>query len=541
MALPSKFDRKQLSNLTQDLTPQCKIVVYPWNMTTLTQNSGQDTQLAKTTPLDVSSQVVGCTFSKQMGQPAGSFSFTLSNSPQYGSGDWKDILKRGTWCVIYMTQNGDLVTTSKVGRPDQNAKKQDEAQNIRCIGFIDRVASKVEMTGNGTFDITYEVSGRDFGVVYEDTSIWHNVFQFDKIMLESLANNQLNITGAVTVDVAMGIIHDLFFNPKSIPGAKVNNTKSLTTIALQWLMPAQLMTDIGLGSSPSSYWGELSDIKKFSPTAANLAIERPTDYLSGNAWAQLKKLSVPEFHELFTETDFSGAPHLYFRPIPFGIDNSNYPALSKFVTKYKDVPSIQIAALDLIDATLGEDNHARYNSFLVTLSTGLINVEDNISLLAGSGFPLHIQDSIKRYGFRPMHVTVDSIVKSAERANGTGNPEILKQFNQLMFDYWNLAVFAETGEINLIGQTGVKLGKCMTFDDASPYVYGKRYYIEGYTDTFATDDKGAPSWTQSVMVTHGFFEADLLDQSNIGNRALPFTHQGEFTSAGNARTGDQPK
>lgn len=530
----------KLSNKTQDLVAQCKVVVYDWQTTALQIDSGNDSGLSKTESIDVSSQILSCNFSKSMGAAAGTFSFTLSNSPNFGSGDWKDIIKRGDWCVIYMSQEGELAMAGSVGPPDAKAQKKEEAKKIRCIGFIDRVAVKAEITDRGAFDVVYEVSGRDFGVVYEDTSIWHNVFKYERIMLDAIGTSQLNITGAVTLDKAITLIHDLFYNPKSVPGAKVQDNGSLLSTALQWLMPRQMLQDIGLKVDTTPFWGELSGIKNFSPTEANLAIEKPTDYLSGNAWEMLKKLSVPQFHELFTETTKDGLPQLTFRPIPWAIDKSKYPTVGKKIKLYKDLEAITMEAINVIDFDLGEDNHTRYNSFLVTVATSLIGTEDNISLLDGSGFPKNVQDSIKRYGFRPMHVTVDALVKNAEMSDGKSNAKILVEFNEVMYDYWNNAIYSESGSINCIGQNSIKVGKCLNFDENTPYVYGKRYYIEGYSDSFTVDEKGASTWVQNITVTRGFEEIDLKTKSGFGERDTDFNHEGEYTPAG-AATGKQSK
>lgn len=527
-----------LSNNTQDLAAQCKIVVYDWTTTTLTLDQGVNSDLTKTDSIDVSSQLISFNYNKSINSAAGNFTFTLSNSPNFGSDDWKDIIKRGDWCVIYLSQDGDLLMASQVGTPNPNAAKLEEAKKIRCIGFIDRVSVRAEMTDRGAFDVVYEVSGRDFGVVYEDTSIWHNVFKYERIMLDAVATSQLNITGAVTIDKAITLIHDLFFNPKSVPGAKVQDNESLLSTALQWLMPRTMLQDIGFKVDSTPFWGELSGIKNFSPTEANLAIERPTDYLSGNAWEMLKKLSVPQFHELFTELTDNGLPQLTFRPIPWAIDKSKYPTIGQKIQLYKDVEAFTIDALDIDDFNMGEDNHSRYNSFLVTVSTSLINTEDNISLLQGSDYPKNVQDSIKRYGFRPMHVTVDSIVKNAELTDGKGNAKILVEFNELMYDYWNNAIYAESGEINCVGFNETKIGRCINFESNVPYIYGKRYYIEGYSDSYAVGSKGEGAWNQTIMATRGFEEDDLKTKSGFGDRDTVFNHAGEFTPAGSA-TGSQ--
>lgn len=518
----------KLSNEVQHLTPQCKVVVYPWNEI-LNNPDLDDASLASASRLDISSQVQSVTYTKSMGGAAGNFSIQLTNSPNYGSNDWKDIIKRGYWLVIYMTNHGDLAMNSVVGPAKSSVQ---EAKRIRCIGYVERVAVNGSVLENRAIDQGYTVTGRDFGIVYEETNIWHNLFQFDKIMLDSIAQTKLNITGAVRIHEAMKLIHDLFYFPMNIPGAKVNDNKSLLSIGLQWLMPKEMMRDIGYNLAAlakGTYWGALPDIFKADETGAGIAVEKPGDYLTGNAWDQLRRLSCPPFHELFCELTDSGKPQLIFRPIPWGIDQSKYPQNAKNIKLYKDLdPVVKIRAVDLYTYNLGEDDHSRYNSFLATVSTGLINVEDNISLLTGKGFPKNNSASIRRHGFRPMHVTVDSIVKNEELGNGTADMIQLTEFNEILYDYWNPAVFGETGSVSINGQSGVKIGRVMKFANDLPYMATKRYYIEGYTDTFMVGEKREREWTQEVQLTRGFEEADLKAKKGFSVRNTPFTAPGHF-------------
>lgn len=526
-------DRFQLiQNTTQEINSQCKVVVYDWDQKSLGFDSS-NSALSKSSPLDISSQIIACSFNKTMQSPSGQFSITLSSSPNLegSSGDWKDIIKRGSWLIIYMSQDGDLLISPEVGKPNRSNIAA-EAKKIRCIGYVDRVAPRTEVNEKGAFDITYTVTGRDFGCIYEDTNIWHNVFKYERVILDSIATSELNITADVSIKTAMETVHDLFFFPKNLKGAKVNDNNSLTEIALQWLLPRQLVIDVGFRNidSSGSFWGGLKGIKNFDETAANIAIEKPTDYLSGNAWSQLKQLSVPEFHELFTETTDDGLPQLTFRPIPFAIDKSKYKTVGQYVQLYKDLnPLVEVPSIDVLTTNLAESDYERYNSFLATVATTLINTEDNISILQGSDFPKNIQDSIKRHGFRAMHVTVDSIVKNAENSNGRGNPKLLIEFNELLYDYWNNAVFAENGSCMLIGRNNIKVGKCLKFGESTPYVNGKRYYIEGYTDTWTKEENGSEIWTQEVMLTRGFEEIDLRRKSGFGSRNEEFKQEGEFT------------
>lgn len=524
--LPSP-ERPGYSHDTRDVIAQCKIVVYDWVSNVLTIPGGPNAILAQAKPLDVSSRVINCTFTKTISKPSGNFSFTLSNSPQRGTGDWKDIIKRGSWCVIYMSQDGDLVMPSDPGSPifsTQNSPK------IRCIGFIDRVAVRGEVNDRGAFDAVYEVSGRDFGVVYEDTDLWHNIFAMDKIMLESFGAGGLNFLGNIPIDNVISFLHRLIYNPKAVPGASPRDN-SLLSIGQQWLMPSQLLKDVGIRSGLEPFWGEL-DVLDISPTKATMPVASAASFVHGGAWDALKRNSVPQFHELFTETTDAGLPKLVFRPMPFAINKLKYPTVAPTIKHYMDVTAVTVEPIDVISFNLGEDNYQRYNSFFTKVSSGLINVANDITGIEAFGFPRHVKDSIKRYGFRAMHLSIDSLVKNAEKTEGASDIRLLGEFNELSYDFFNNLVFSETGDIVMVGNNKIKVGKCVRFQEGTPYIGGKRYYIEGYTDSFLVDEKGATSWTQTVMVTRGFEESDLLKGGGFGDRSVSYEEQGEHTPSG---------
>ncbi len=532
---PKEF---KYSNETKNVNTQCKVVIYPW-IEVLNNPSLSDTELAKAGRLDISSQVESVTFQKNMGAAAGSFSIQLTNSPGIGSQDWKDIIKRGFWCVIYMSTEGDLAINPEVG-PNVAKNNKAEAARIRCIGYIERVAVSSTTLENRAIDIGFTVTGRDFGIIYEETNIWHNMFQFDKIILDNISQTKLNVAGNVRLHEALKLVHDLFYFPLNIAGAKVGDNKSLLSIGLQWLLPPPMLSDIGFSLTAlakGTFWGALPGVADFSdsggdisPTGAGIAVDKPGDYLSGNSWEQLKRLSIPPYHELFCETRDDGRPRLVFRPIPWGIDQRKYKQNAPNIKMYKDLkPVVMVPAVDLYDFNLGEDDHSRYNSFLATVSTGLINTEDNVALLLGKGFPFNNFASIRRHGFRPMHVTVDSIVKNSELANGSADLIQLVEFNEILYDYWNNAIYAESGSVTKLGTSDVKIGKVMKFKNDVPYLSTKRYYIEGYTDTFTIDENRAGSWIQEVNLTRGFEEADLLNKEGFLYRNTPFSGAGEYT------------
>ena len=515
---------------TVTLNPQIKIVVYRW-INDGTDPNTADTILNQSERIDVSSRILSCTFSKNLANPTGTFSFDLANSPGISS-DWKDVIKPGSWVVIYMSQEGDLIINPEVGSPNSNVQKLEENKRLRCVGYVDRVSAQSSLDDSGAFDLIFSISGRDFGVVYEDSNLWQNIFEFDKVLIDRLKITGLNILGTVKIHEALKVIHDLLLYPLNIQGAKVNDRKSLTTIGLQWLLPRELVQDVF--SSPTgfpgeTFWGNIPATTQFHPTEAALAIESPTDFLWGNLWSNLKQISVPELHELFTETNDVGEPRLTFRPIPWAINKEGYPTQGEYVQFYKDVDVVEIPSHSVFNFDLGESNSERFNSFLTTVITTLIGIENNISILRGSGFPFHDRASIKRNGFRPMHISAHALVKNQELANGASDAILLREFNHLLQDYWENAHLAESGSAQIVGNNEIKVGLALKFGEGTPYVTGKRFYIEGYVDTFSIGDNGESEWNTSVFLTRGFEETDLLKQSGFTGRNIPFNRPGDFT------------
>ena len=255
-------NESSIQNQTRDLTPQCKAVLYLWKNQAVFSDSSTSS-LTDTEPFDISSRIKSVTFQKSMGEPSGTFTITVDNNADFqfqdndksdigvqtrarrASGDWKDLVKRGTWCTIYMAQDGGLSLQSQVRSPD--SRPQEEGRYLRCIGFIERITVKSEVTENGALTVSYELSGRDFVVVYEDTNIWHNLFEFDSTLLDR-ARSTLPIGSTNSIDTAISTVHDLFFAPANLGIKGEGETGSLTSLARQWLLPNRLCL---LYTSPS--------------------------------------------------------------------------------------------------------------------------------------------------------------------------------------------------------------------------------------------------------------------------------------------------
>ena len=514
-----------IENSTKNLRSQCGVVVYPWRSEALVSRGRSTGIVSDAGSLDISSRIINLNYSKSIGSPSGVFSFALANNTGLEQSDWREIIRVGQWVVIYLSQDGDLPLTNEVRPP----RKRYPKQKIRCIGYIERVAVQTSTDDTGAFTAMYEVSGRDFGIIYEETTIWHDLFMFEATALQAASGN-LSVVESTSLDQQLRTVHDLFYAPQRLLPKDTDSEQSLTSISKQWLMPRKMLRDIGLRVRGDSYWGNIDRTLNFEKSAMNVPVNNPIDFLSGNAWGKLKQLSVASYHELFTEVDDDGTPRLNFRPIPWRVSDRRYPTIKDFITRFSDLNRIVVPAVDITTIDLGFDAGNRKNHFLTTIKTALFNVVDNISTLQGSRFPNENKDSVRRHGFRPMHVDINSLTLNDALGDGTPDKNLLIEFSEVMYDYWNNAIFLESGGLAKIGTNDVKLGRTLLLDQDVPYAANKLYYIENYADTFIVDGNGTGTWSQELGLTRG---ADLVDYQRGGRglsrRNTSYDAEGEYT------------
>jgi len=533
------------------VTPECQVVVFKWKHEATTPHN--NFQLAESTAFDISNYLQEVSFSKQMSSPAGQFQITLPNDR-----DWKQHIEKGSWLLIYMSQDGDLAIPSDrdtvsltrkklgddIGKDPQKGLKGDpvniaslvlQRKKLRCIGYVDTVrAHGTTGSEKGDFDVQYTVSGRDFGVVYEETEIWHNQVLFDATLLETI-NAKIAVSFIKTVDGLLSNLHKLFFSPDELVIQPFKND-SLTSIARQWLLPFNLFVALGIFPRLGvPYFGNIPGLLNFKSTRATYPVERPTDLLNGVAWDRLKSHSIEPYHELFPELSDAGLPRLTFRVIPWRVTNSpfKFPKLFRTADKFADEKNgvVEIPNLDIIDWDLGEDNHTRYNLFWSTINSSMISIQTSNALIGNNdpttGFPRVVQESVKRHGLRMLYSEVNAnIVIGKEEADA----DLLRQFNELALEFWQRSHEYESGTMTIIGNNEIRIGKVVHIESGSQYNSDKFFYIEGYEDTWTqVSEEGAAEWTQTLFLTRGIEGKALQKIRLLSARQTPFSDAGEFT------------
>lgn len=527
---------------TKHINPQCQIIVFSWDIEA--EGSPSNSELAGSKMFDISNYLTEESYQKTP-EAAGQFEITLPNDR-----DWKDVIKKGDWILVYKSNEGDLAipgTNLQNTLPLSNGHRGDrfdigavkrQKSKLRYIGYVDTVRAR-GTTGaeRGEFDVSYVVSGRDHGVVYEETEIFHNQTMYDRLLLNKI-DAQITIGKSKGVGNLIELLHNLFLAPQKLTEDKLENG-SLTSIAQQWLMPSNLLSLLGLGGGADTYYGNIPGLLDIQPSPASYPPEKPSNLLTGICWDRLRSHSLEPYHELYTELDNDGNPKLIFRMIPWVVDQRS---LSKFPSIVNAVGAenllfaanpesiIELENIDIIEWDLGEDDHTRYNAFWSTVSSTMIGSELNNALLDSNnpdtGFPRIKQASIKRHGFRMLFSEVNAnIITGSERAN----PKLLKEFNEYSLEMWERSHEYESGTMSIIGNNEVRLGKIIHIEEDSQYNSDKYLYIEGYNESFIVSDTGAAEWSMGLFLTRGIEGSVLKDSSLVTKRQSPFDNNGDYT------------
>lgn len=468
------------------------------NPTSFASSLIKDELITQSRALDISNHISSFTYTKTMAGAAGEWEMILENSIE-----WDRYLLPGQWLCAFMSDNNVLhslpqeqaqrpdnftnsvlasATNSFLGKALEGAIGRIEfttpppgipehfsfpgaltpIQNLcRMMGVITRVGISSNVDENGTEIVQYRVSGKDFGIVFEDTRLWFNFISLEETLFTKAI--ELLLPTEDRLDNWMKMWFNIFFNPSLLKGFSgtnaeaINKAKDISEAMRQWVIPFQMASDFGmipLGFPGNFHLGAFADIQlEFDQSPFGVAgHQTQITQDMGSAWDKLKELSQPECHELFTELSHTGTPRIFFRPIPFArlANLSAYPTLYAGGVKTFDeladtLPSLGgLLAAGLLDGgsvsdvilsivksqldrlssgkrlvhrvdvhpseievfDIGPGFHERYSQFIVDVSTLSTQKFSALNIFQSSQFAFPIRDQINvlRNGFRPMHL-----------------------------------------------------------------------------------------------------------------------------------------
>jgi len=445
--------------------------------------------------IEAQREVKSFEYSKNIGQPAGNF--VLELTAEY---NWKKRVFPGDWLMVSLSNEGVFYP--------------------RMLGCIDRVSQFTTRNDRGLLETSYVITGKDFGKVFEKTNIWFNVQDPVRLFLE--------ITGSLIGGPSKNIpkILQMFLN-NDIPIDTLKNQPQLN----QWKIPPSLSKQLG-GYSDKFYSILKQDIQE------NLGGQKAVKSMAsfqGSLWNILKDNSNDLVNEIYVEllpvqinedalletlnyrTEIPGkvslsfySPTFVLRTKPFARKKSksilNKLSIRNNVNYFLDLPRVQISGDQIIGSDIGLSDEDRYNYFLATTSTDLLSVEGNINLLRSFSppFPQSQIGSIQRNGLRLMYGDTEFSLIVDKNGEKLRNNKLLHDWNVLLFEFFNNAIFLETGTIEIKRATpDLKVGKVLQIVNSSVNE-GKLFYIEGYTDSWEYPG----NWNQTVFLTRGQYFID---------------------------------
>ena len=437
----------------------CRAVVYHYRRLTL---SGNKPNLDIET-IHINQQILSYECTKQLSSPSASFTLQVTATE-----NWKRRVFTGDWIEVYLSNDG--------------------VETLRLLGNIDRVSQFTTKNDEGLLETSYVITGRDFGKVLEELEIWFNPFNTFKIPLSYQFTK-----GSPDV-----IINNLlsFFVEGKIPNSVLRKQPQFN----QWVIPSILSRKY---EGEGNRFGDIlkRNIQKVSglKTIKNLAT------LQGPVWPILEGNSNKIINELYLEMDDSDAlvsPSINLRVRPFTTKNFRSGLLQEEINYFGDIERIIIQARDIIGTDIGVSDSERKNLFLLLDSNDLLNQTTGTALIQPQ-FPEINRASVLRNGLRVNYVETDYSLLASQGKNSKIKPRLLLEWNRLLFNHYNNAVFLEAGTISLVkANPKIRCGKCAWIKGTPGYInHNKLFYIEGYTDSWAYPGE----WNQRLNLTRGIY------------------------------------
>jgi hypothetical protein len=450
--------------------------------------------------------------SKSIESSSGTFNVTLLPSK-----NWKQFISPGDWVMIFLD---DVQKDAS-----KYYKENVDTKNLVLVGSIDRVSRSVSKNEDtDRVELRYNISGRNFGKVFEETDIWFDPYQLQNETLNRviLPNAGLELVGNPS-KMCKQLINVFLGKGEQF---STGRTKDLGN----WVIPKSLALMLGSKNTDKAKFFDVLNVKIEDNLPGFKQRQMITLNSNGGLHSMLKRCSNDLVNEIYYEehrTKDGVKPTVFLKPRPIntpffeshcGSDASAKAALKKLNGKVKtlqklaDESFIEISPSEIIYENIGKDDHSRFNMFWLR---PVNNLEHHFAYAADVNSQKSINNptinipSIERYGLKRF----DQVLEFCHTTDkgGTASPEIelWKAFMVQVYDMHYANHLYEAGTIECTGVLEAELGKALIVKSQQAEVPDKVYFIEGYEHKWSFPNK----WTTMFTVTHGQFKQ--ANSSNI--------------------------
>lgn len=455
---------------------------------------------------DIVSDVSAININKNINNPSATFSISLLPTK-----NWKGKISPGDWLAIFLY--------SSYGAN----KKNNETKNLVLLGNVDRItknAARDEDTDKLT--VRYNVTGRNFGKVFENTDIWYDPYQIQKDVIDVILRQAgLRIQG--NPSELVNAILDIFLGPGYVVDGINKVAKESTEPLKQWKIPSEIVSFIGssgslvLGASEGYVFYDIlnREIEEDLPGQKIRGTITPGDH--GNVWGYLERNYNNLVNELFLEEirsqDGNVIPTITLRPKPlqtiffenqFVNTAEGFKPLIELNGKYKTLHDhskenfVEISQSEILYENIGKGDEGKVN--FIYLHSGYKDVYRSTSS-QDIGNPFVNRNFIHRDGLRALEQNLDFIVPERE-ARGKIEIDLFKGFLTQIYDLHFVNHIYENGTIECTGVLEAELGKALVIPSTDDSEDKKMYYIEGYQHAWQYPS----TWRTTFEVSHGQFQ-----------------------------------
>lgn len=465
-----------MRNNPKTVTSRCEVRIYHYKNQVLGDGENfDDSKLLDCEVIDINSAdncIMSFTYERALANASGMFSLTLAPNK-----NWLNVARPGDWITISLSQSGSF------------------DKEVRCLGNIDRVAQTEVVQPDGARVVTYTISGRDYGKVFEKYNVYFNTY-------DPKGSAQRFFLGEKGVFKIVGQSDEIITQLVQVfLGGKFENTNGAQKQLDAFRIPKQLAQDFG--GSDSVKFGDILQLKLDSIPGYRGIIG---EYIQeGQLWQLMLMYGNNLMNELFVEhtkvvkgTTATILPCLTLRLFPFTDRDFTVPEpFTSAARKFQDLDTVIITGEDIFSSDIGVADHDRINFSLIYGDVSSARGADpTIALLVNGNpsFPYINAASIRRHGLSS-YIHGSSFTGSG---NNNISAEVLRGWNILNKHWFLENTNLESGTIRILGNADIRTGKRLYIKDAKMNS-DKEFYIEGVTDDWSYPGQ----WNQTLQVTRG--------------------------------------